>query len=77
MWMRAPLNLRCSCGSMAVDARAAVCRVDPREVEWHLEGSGEKRMLELDLEKGHAGVDWSAGLLVVGSTNHVVSGSAT
>ena len=32
--------------------------VDPGSCEWHLEGTGEARMLVLDLEKASGGLDW-------------------
>jgi len=40
--------------------------IDETMSQWHLEGSGDKRVLILDLENTHAGIDWSKGLLVVG-----------
>lgn len=42
--------------------------VDPSASEWHLEGSGEQRVLVLDLENTSAGLDWSRGLLAAGSS---------
>ena len=41
--------------------------IDPTMSEWHLEGSGDKRVMILDLENTHAGVDWSAGMLKIGA----------
>jgi hypothetical protein len=41
--------------------------IDQTMSQWHLEGSGDTRVLILDLENTHAGVDWSKGLLVVGA----------
>lgn len=40
--------------------------VDPSAAGWHLEGSGDQRLLVLDIEKASAGVDWSKGLLAIG-----------
>ena len=36
-------------------------QIDPTMSQWHLEGSGDKRVMILDLENTHAGVDWSKG----------------
>jgi HSP20 family molecular chaperone IbpA len=43
--------------------------VDANASGWHLEGTGEKRQLIIDLEKASAGLDWSKGLLSVGKAN--------
>lgn len=40
--------------------------VDHESSDWHLEGSGEGRVLILDCEKVSPGLDWSQGLLAIG-----------
>lgn len=47
--------------------------VDHEACDWHLEGSGETRVLILDLEKTAAGLDWSSGLLSVGRSGEAKS----
>ena len=42
--------------------------VDPEVLDWHFEGSGEGRTLVIDCEKKSPGLDWSQGLLAIGSS---------
>ena len=53
-----------------IDGRFAAA-VDPTECEWHLEGSGDGRVLVLDLEKAAGGFHWD-DLLRVGVGGSVV-----